>query len=110
MNYTLKIYWHRAHGDDNIVEQATRFIPAEEIEVHGDISNLQQMDALEVSSYSDYRWCIHSVTTDEVAVEPSMMSGKLIRVLRPDGNSQWFIASNAWLLGPDGKTIERIAP
>lgn len=36
--------------------------------------------------------------------------GRLIRVSRPDGKNEWYLATHAWLLTEGGDTVERVAP
>lgn len=47
-------------------------------------------------------------SADMKTMDTTVGVGKLILVER-NGESRWILASTAWLLGPDGRTIERIA-
>lgn len=98
--YTLKIRWFRLEKGE-LADETTLFIPADEIKVHGEITSLEQMKAWSEGSYLDYT--IHQNESDEI------ISSRIIEVLK-DGNMKWYLVTRAWLLGPDGKTIENLLP
>ena len=121
MSYTLKIRWTSYDAAGILVDEATLFIPADEITVHGELVAIpgdDPMQGWQDGSFLEYR----SVVIDDVDVAlsssvPCSVSatrerrndGRLIKVVR-DGVETWYTASHAWILGPTGSTIERIAP
>lgn len=97
--YTLKIRWTR-HDGGGLADETTLFVPADEVHVHGFVEvGSDAMSSWPDGSYLDHR-CVTVSGRD---------GGRLIQVSR-GGASTWYLATLAWLLGPDGKTIERIAP
>ena len=111
MSYTLKLRWtsHDRHGI--LADELTLFIPADEIRVHGTIVEIDgetpAMQSWEPEAWQDYR-CVAVVVVppdDELATKHS--DGRLIAVTR-NGVETYYVASNAWLLGPTGSTIERV--
>lgn len=98
--YTLKIRWTR-HEQGQLADETNLFIAADEVHVHAHIPvGSDTMKEWPEGSYFDYRNVVGSAG--------DLDGGRLIQVNKD--NSTWYLASLAWLLGPDGKTIERIAP
>lgn len=95
--YTLKIRWTR---DENgvMVDEATYFISADKVSVHGLITSMDEMRAWPEDSFFDF----HVAPAQDCPV-----NARLIRVEK-DNKDVWYLCSNAWVLGPDGKTIERL--
>jgi hypothetical protein len=95
--YTLKIKWTRHDFENNgeIVDETTLFIPADEIWAHAEVNSLDEMKAWKEGDFQDY-----SVVDFE-----GKFSARIIKVEK-NNKSTWYLASHAWLLGPDGKTIE----
>lgn len=99
--FTLKIKWIRLDhpegspkdGPTEVVDESTMFFLADEIQVGSVIESLDEMKAWEPGSYFNYKI--------------DNMSARNIQVVK-DGKSTWYLASMAWLLGPDGKTIEKL--
>lgn len=99
--YTLKIKWMRydsetKNGPSELVDEATYFIAADEVSSHGLINHdeiEQKMSAWEPGSFFNYH--------------VGEMTCRLIQVTK-NGKDAWYLASLAWILGPDGKTIERL--
>lgn len=91
--YALKIRWWRADEVSPAADETTLFIQADEVQAHGIVTSDEQMAAWQPGDYQDYR------------VEN--MTARLVCAIR-GGKSTWYLASNAWLLGADGKTIERL--
>lgn len=85
-----------------MVDESTLFIPAHEVHVHSQ-TNTEQMSAWEEGSYFDYRVCRNDDSGGHVHDD-----GRLIEVRDQHMKSTWYLVSNAWLLGPDGKTIEHL--
>lgn len=114
--YTLKIHWWReseveipdsSDGKGNpltrteLDDETTLFIPADSVHVHGSIlSPAEEMSAWEEGSFFN---C-------QALSAHGRFQARLIQVVRKDEPDIWYLASKAWLLGPDGNTIERIAP
>jgi len=114
--FTLKIYSARydapltSSSRGEVADETTMFVSGDDIAVHALIDTPEQLagvkDTWERSSatLNDYT----SMTTDEQGnLVP--MPCRLITVVGA-GPDRWFLASQAWILGPDGRTIERIAP
>lgn len=105
--YTLKIHWwcyaDDGNGGGSIVDESTLYLPADEIRVNGTVSgDLSEMKAWNPEDYTNHLAHYRRTDTGE------NIAGRLIeRVLH--GESTWYLASKAWLVGPNGKTIERIA-
>ena len=123
--YTLKIYWTRHETVDGIcgvADETTLFIPAHEVRVHGYIdagTREQKMRAWDEgeAGYFNYLSVIGNETktsVDDFGGEVTSRvetenGGRLIKVVRPGGKQEWYLASNAWLLAPNGDTIERVS-
>ncbi len=102
--YTVKIRWRITTGED-LVEEHVLFRPAKMVDVFGKIDqNASEMAAWPETSYLDYRNIQRESGGDQ------RMVGRLISVTDEDGQQTWYLATTAWLLGPNGSTIERIAP
>ena len=114
MHYTLKIKWTR-HGTsddgiDGVQDEMTLFLPADEVRVHAFVPAGERKN---VMKHWDERLAADQWAAgyfNHLCVGPSGEDGgRLIcRVL--DGNQSWHLATSAWVLGPNGDTIERIAP
>lgn len=115
MTYTLKVHWTRHEAKVKgepllLADEMTMFIPADEVRVHavvlGDDVD-QAMSKWEPESYDN--WLGGCSYDNGAAGGYEFANGRLISVTR-DGVTRWLLASRAWLLGADGKTIERVAP
>lgn len=115
--YTLKIRWMRYERDEEyarkhpdaspqftLADESTLFIPATQVTVHSEVKSTDEMKAWESGSYLNYSMPY----MDNDPVQKLMKGTRLIQVIH-DNKDTWYLASNAWLLGPDGKTIERLA-
>jgi hypothetical protein len=112
--FTLKIHWTRCEGTDPgptaVVDQTDLFIPAETVAAHGEVRGVEVAETMqhwEPGSYQDYLCVTHLESADGKTGTTQFSNGRLICVTR-DGHSEWYLATHAWLLGPDGKTIERL--
>lgn len=101
--YTLKIKWQRREKGVGLVDETTKFIAADEVTVHSEIKSMDEMVHWEQSTFLDYSMPFES----EDGVQKVMKGTRLIHVVHKDIDT-WYVASLAWLLGPDGKTIERL--
>lgn len=101
---TLKIKWMRYEGG-KAVDETTLFIPADEVAAHGQIDSLEQMKAWSSSDFKDY-----SIKSGNRDVNDDIMTSRIIAVVVKDEPTVWYLATQAWVLGPNGQTIERIAP
>lgn len=100
---------------DSLEDETTLFIEAKEVRVHGFIeagTRETVMKAWDVDTNDNGYWCYLNTTTVETdnTAETHEDGGRLIQVIKSDGEDQWYLASLAWLLGPNGNTIERVAP
>lgn len=99
--FTLKIKWERFENGE-VVDETTIFVPADYVKIHGQIKSLDDMKAWAEGQFQNY-----AIKPTETGNE--IMSSRLIEVYHNDGYT-WFLASRAWLMGPDGSTIERVVP
>lgn len=118
--FTLKIQWQRyaeqQGSPPTLQDESTLFVLADQVEVHAalDESNPRSHDQIvrdwsgagELGDYLDFT---EGLTSSEDRPSPSYHPGRLIRTDLA-GESRWWLCSRAWLLGPTGQTIERIAP
>lgn len=113
--YTLKIHWTKheaAKGQPlTLCDEATYFVPADRVITHGSILGADIDAAMEHWDPASYTNLLGVMYHDVPDVKGAIVyaNGRLINVER-DGRPEWFLASRAWLLGSDGRTIERVAP
>ena len=123
--YTLKIRWTRHEFVDqelppdsthvpnrimSLADETTLFIPADEVRVHAMIEPGKRSEAMR--SWDENGSGYFNYLAQEESADGHVggeQGGRLICVIR-DGVETWYLASHAWLLGPDGGTIERVAP
>lgn len=93
--------------DGSIVQGTTdiadHFIEADSISAHDWITDDGQMAAWEPGAFEDMR--SRKLLADG---KTEVRSGRLIQVSQA-GKSQWYLATRAWIMGSDGRTIERLA-
>lgn len=93
-----------------MVDESTLFIPARTVTVHGAIGvgeRLTKFKSWDEGIDGGYMNYLNSFDTGDTGYEDI---GRLIHVVNPEGRDEWYLASQAWLLGPSGDTIERVAP
>lgn len=97
----------------SLEDETTLFIPADEIRVHASIPAGQRSQVMKHWHESDgshvapgYLNYLSVTDNGDVGGEEP---GRLICVVK-DGVESWYTATHAWILGPDGGTIERVAP
>lgn len=102
--FTLKIKWMRFEEGKvaKVVDETTLFIPADRVLVHGEITSLESMSAWEDGSFMNY--AIVNECTKEI------LPSRLIAVEQGEKTIWYLLATQAWVLGPTGSTIERVAP
>lgn len=114
--YTLKIAWTLHEFDPNspgeLADEATLFIPADLVKVMNSYDGEKGKELVSQwveagSSLFDYS-SVRRNRGDQTQATYYDTS-RLIEVER-NGQSTWYLASRAWILGPDGGTIERVAP
>lgn len=93
----LKVKWFRTE-EGELVDETTIFELADRIEVHGLVKSPDEMKAWEPGSYFNYQLQIDKDKYKEARLIESIRGDKIV----------WYLASLAWILGPDGKTIERL--
>lgn len=111
--FTLKMRFLRHGGEEpgkpvELKEEYTEFVLADKVVAHDLIEGdkwEERMEAWEIGSYSN----ILSVTYFDNGNTGSVVygSGRLLTVER-DGKQTYYLVSHAWLLGPEGRTIERL--
>lgn len=106
--FTLKIKWERYEADGeagivsvDVADETTLFIAADCVKVHGEIKSLDEMKAWEDGSFQNYAIEPHSTAN-------TIMPSRLIEVTHGE-ETTWYLATRAWVMGPDGATIEKIA-
>lgn len=104
--FTLKLQERRIVGAETRGEQSDHFIAISKVVAHGEFRPGQIGEVMQCWGDEDY-WC---VLDDEHRPDGSVgqAGGRLIEYVE-DGVTRWVIASHAWLLSPDGRTIERLA-
>ena len=111
--FTLKIAWHRIDENGIQADETVLYIAADHVRTHGPVVEVEgetpTMKHWQQADWEDYRNTCDGKDGDLNADGPVRSDGRLIMVER-DGESSWYVASRAWLLGPTGTTIERIAP
>jgi hypothetical protein len=118
--YTLKIKWtrHDRVGDGLavVVDEADIFIAADRVRAGGLIRGDDRhgvndgMKAWAPDQFEDYLCVVYLHDAKDDSKDSSVIynDGRLIEV-RNGSTTTWFLASHAWLLGPNGDTIERLA-
>jgi hypothetical protein len=104
---SLKIRWASYDRSGILADEATLYVPADEVTVHGQlviVDGADPMNGWEPGSFFEYR----SVDENQNC-ETVFSNGRLIKVRHNDVET-WYAASLAWILGPTGSTIERVAP
>lgn len=115
--FTLKIHWWREESHDvpdsddgkgkpirvgGSVDETTLYIPADEVHVLARILDPKtDMRHWHEGQYFNYQ---------SISDEGGRYEARLIQVIRKGEDDVWYLASRAWLLGPTGDTIERVAP
>lgn len=125
MHFTLKIRWSifeevadplgRPGPTTSLAEEAVMFVPAALVTVRAWIPAYEQkpdvkpptMESWQNDSYQNYL-DVHRDEMNDGATR--RLAGRLIEVIDDNNVYTWYLASFAWLLGPNGQTIERIAP
>lgn len=114
--YTLKINWRRYERVEGVVGEAdetTLFVPATEVRVHRLIEAGKRPEAMRTwdeNGHGYFNYLTVTTVLKDGEADQREDGGRLIEVLMPDGDTRWYLASLAWLLGPNGDTIERVAP
>jgi hypothetical protein len=118
MSFTLKVrqtYYEHADGEPSqMTGESIAFIEARRIVVQGPVENQTAREAI-LRSWTEQNSPLTDLMSATRRIGPECESlfahaGKLIELTRPDGTHEWVTASEAWVLGPAGQTIERIAP
>lgn len=116
--FTLKISWTRhEYGGEvpmHLADEQTLFIQADQINVMRLYDGPEAADLLQTwlnadSSILDYACVRTRDHGSECPMTTERDPARMIHVVH-NGLDTWYLASRAWILGPDGKTIERIAP
>lgn len=111
--FTLKIHFTRHVSDAinkpwRLHDESTTFIAADRVVVHAKIDGETWEDDMkhwELDAYSNLLGVINYDNGKTGSVQYA--NGRLITVER-NGETAWYLVSRAWLLGPDGKTIEKL--
>jgi hypothetical protein len=138
--FTLKVHFTRSVEDEQdgihrVIDDTTIFAPADFIRVNV-VTDADEIlatwpqfdsDVLDCRNHVDQTWepSPRNFTLDTTVtgggMTPTQTSGatlstrhydlnvKLIEVVYR-GETSWYLVTRAWLLGEDGRTIERIAP
>lgn len=111
--YTLKISWTSREDESGIVtDETTIFLPADSVRVHGNVTDIEGDYAVEMNAWAREDWHEYRnvrLYGDGVTQQTTVHEvGKLIAVTLA-GEETYYAASRAWILGPTGATIERVA-
>lgn len=111
--FTLKMKFFRYGGEEpgkpvEMKEEYTEFVLADKVVSHSLVDGDNWEQEMSAWQHGDY-FNILSVTYFDNGKTGSVkyQDGRLITVER-EGKSTWYLTSHAWLLGPTGKTIERL--
>lgn len=112
--FTVKVRFQRAtsepDGPELIVDETILFWPADRITVNRCTNPGEMSDSWYASGAVLIDWRSYTdVASSEAGERQYWRDVKLVEIAYGD-NSTWVLATQAWLLGPDGGTIERIAP
>jgi hypothetical protein len=115
--FTLKIRREVYERDGatlpTLFDQTDVFLPADRVTVNSTIQPDGRLGVIDsfgshVDDFTGYTF--HKAMTSTTAAPSSEHEpARLIHVVH-NGDEHWYLASLAWLLGPDGRTIERVAP
>lgn len=94
---------------DSLWDERFVFIPAERVDVHGTPGGSVDLSAWGAGEYVELRSTVTDRTGHGDPGVEHVPESKLICVTW-EGELTWYAVSTAWLLGPTGDTIERIAP
>lgn len=113
--YTLKIRWVRHEKDAEsgvvgVIDETTLFISAVEVRVHRFIAASEREQAMKSWDQAGAEYLNYLCRVDLEGDAGYEDAGRLIQVVKVEGDDEWYLATHAWLLGPNGDTIERIAP
>lgn len=108
--YTVKIHWERyepgerheedgPRGEDRVVDETTLFLAADVVDVGAVITSMDTLKAWSEGQFQNY--------SVQYPNNPEHLRAKMIHITRGEEQT-WYLASFAWLMGPDGKTIERL--
>ena len=114
--FTLKVRFEGAkrEGDlaiTEVVDETTYFFPAERIVVNRCDDPGPVMDQWEAAG--SYLRDLRSYCDEDSGVHGQRhywANVKLVEVVVSGEDTLWMLVTQAWLLGPGGQTIERIAP
>lgn len=100
---TLKFKQYFYHDDQtegsNVFDENTSYFVCEHVSVYGEVVDLDELKDWGSDSYVDLK-----------SVLPGNNFKARLIGLEVQGKTKWFLTSHAWLLGPDGKTIENLVP
>jgi hypothetical protein len=110
----LKIKWQRLEREDpegptRLADEHILFIPAERIDVHGAPGEDLKMDHWDQADYGHYISCVLVSEGGETRSVPRE-GARLISTTDHGGGTAYWLVSEAWIMGSNGDTIERVAP
>lgn len=114
--YTLKVRYERSTRSESgpalseVVDETVLFFPADRVVVNRCDDPGETVDAWEKSGTALLDWrSVVDVDEGTHGQRAPWANVKLVEVIH-DEVSRWLLVTQAWLLGPHGGTIERIAP
>lgn len=117
MSLMLKIRWTRIvqpnQGPSQVADEHLIFIPCERVDVHGvrgEHPRLDSWDEADYASYVSITQHVDDVDNASLTTSEPFANPRLIATTDSDGATTYWLVSEAWILGPDGGTIERVAP
>lgn len=100
---TLKIKQYFYHDNQtegsSVFDENTAYFVCNHVSVYGEVVDLAELKAWGHDSYVDLK----------TVLPGNKFKARLIG-LEVEGKTKWYLVSHAWLLGPDGKTIENLVP
>lgn len=100
---TLKIHWIRLERGET-VDESTIFVQADSVQVSSIIDTPAEMQSWEDGSFFNYQVEIPGQDGNET----TYMKARLVQVDRDNKPTSWYLCSMAWLLGENGKTLEKL--
>lgn len=98
----MKKYFYREEdesGASYVFDETTSYFYCEHVTVYGEVVDMAEMNAWSDDSYIDLK----------TVLPEGSFKARLIGFMI-GGKTKWYLVSHAWLLGPDGKTIENLVP
>lgn len=105
--FVLKIT-HRTYMNGQVFDEFSVFKEADEVIVHSVVKDQEkELSAWQTDDYKDYTDTIKTESESGNVGNTRSAEGRLVQIIKND-KSDWYLITHAWIMGSDGKTIERI--